>query len=131
MKTKALNKNLLTIFLIALTPLMGYASSVQLHATYDNNDESERIGLNTIEWNTKSGTRSISSPFTATIESDILTIQCEDVSCDLTISITDCNSGREVYVMEVLQEASNQIMIPVDGLSDRHYCLTISNPEMG
>lgn len=128
MRTKVFFLKLWVILLIILVPLMSYANSVQSDAT---TDDSERIELNTSEWYTKPATRSLSSPFAAVIENGVLTIQSEDVSCDLTICITDCRSGNVVYNMEVPQGSGSLITIPTDGWGSGQYYLTISNPEMG
>lgn len=128
MNTKIFFKTFLVTCLITLIPFMSHAS-VQLNNTSD--DDSERIELNTSEWSTKPATRSLQAPFTAVIESGVLTIQSEDVSCDLTISVTDCQSGNAIYTMEVPQGNGSLIVIPTDGWGSGRYCLTISNPEMG
>lgn len=111
--------------LITLMPLMGYAEPSS------GSDTKEPINLNEQGWNSRPSSRSLIEPFIAFLEEDVISIQSTTSPCDLILTITDCNSGREVYVMEVPQEASGQIMVPVDGLRDGRYCLTISNWEMG
>ena len=88
------------------------------------------VKLNQAGWGTRPA-RGLSSPFTATIGSGVLTIQSEDVSCDLTICIIDCRSGNAVYNMEVPQRSGSLITIPTDGWGSGQYYLAISNPEMG
>ena len=129
MKTLVKVKRLwLLISIMALLPFVGYANVSQTSSTEDG--EKKEITLNSAEWSGKPA-RSLSSPFTAVIESGVLTIQSEDVSCDLTISVTDCQSGNAIYTMEVPQGNGSLIVIPTDGWGSGRYCLTISNPEMG
>ena len=111
--------------LITLLPIMGYAKPSS------GSDTKEPIILNGQGWKSSPGSRSLVEPFIAFLEEDVISIQSTTSPCDLILTITDCNSGREVYVMEVPQEASGQIIVSVDGLPDGHYCLTISNPEKG
>ena len=115
------------ISVMALLPFVGYAH-VSTDSTTD--EEKKEIKLNTNTWIEKPA-RSFSTPFTAVIESGILTIQSEDVSCDLTICITDCQSGNVVYSMEASQGNGSLITIPTDGWGSGQYCLAISNPERG
>ena len=116
------------IGIMALLHFVGYANVSQTNSTED--EKKKEITLNSAEWSGKPA-RSLSSPFTAVIESGVLTIQSEDVSCDLTISVTDCQSGNAIYTMEVPQGNGSLIVIPTDGWGSGRYCLTISNPEMG
>lgn len=111
--------------LIALLPLIGYAKSGS------DSETKKPIILNGQGWTSDPSSRSLAEPFIAFLEEDVISIQSTTSPCDLILTITDCNSGREVYVMEVPQEASGQIMVSVDGLRDGRYCLTISNPEKG
>ena len=129
MKTLVKVKRLwLLISIMALLPFVGYANVSQTSSTEDG--EKKEITLNSAEWSGKPA-RSLSSPFTAVIESGVLTIQSEDVSCDLTISVTDCQSGNAIYTMEVPQGNGSLIVIPTDEWGSGRYCLTISNLEMG
>ena len=118
----------LLISVMALLPFVGYAHVSQTDSTTE--EAKKKIELDTSGWIEKPA-RSLSSPFTAVIESGVLTIQSEDVSCDLTISVTDCQSGNVIYTMEVPQGNGSLIAIPTDGWENGQYCLTISNPEMG
>ena len=118
----------LLISVMALLPFVGYAHVSQTDSTTE--EAKKKIELDTSGWIEKPA-RSLSSPFTAVIESGVLTIQSEDVSCDLTISVTDCQSGNAIYTMEVPQGNGSLIVIPTDGWGSGRYCLTISNLEMG
>ena len=112
------------ISLIGVFPFVSYARLSTL-------SDDKAIEIKGDSWTSKPATRSLQVPFTAAIESGILTIQSEDVSCDLTICITDCQCGNVVYSMEVSQGNGSLITIPTDGWGSGQYCLTISNPERG
>lgn len=112
---------------MALLPFVGYAH-VSTDSTTD--EEKKEIKLDTSGW-IETPARSLQVPFIAVIESDLLTIQSEDISCDLTICITDCQSGNVVYSMEVSQGNGSLITIPTDGWGSGRYYLAISNPERG
>ena len=106
------------ISVMALFPFVGYTHVSQTESTVE--EEKKEIKLNTATWIEKF-VRSLFSPFTAIIESGMLTIQSEDVSCDLTICITDCRSGNVVYSMEVSQGSGSLITIPTDGWGSGQY----------
>ena len=114
---------------MALLPFVGYAHVSQTDSTTE--EAKKKIELDTSSWTSKPATRSLQAPFTAVIESGLLTIQSADISCDLTICITDCQSGNVVYSMEASQGNGSLITIPTDGWGSGRYYLTISNPEMG
>ena len=82
-------------------------------------------------WDVTHVERQLFSPFTAYYDESILTIRNEKPACDLTIILTDVQTGSPVYTMEVSQENSAFITIPLDGLGRGEYCLTISHPEAG
>ncbi len=129
MKTLVKVKRLwILIGVMALLPFIGYAHVSQTDSTTE--EAKKEIKLDTSGWIEKPA-RSFHSPFTAVIENSMLTIQSEDVSCDLTICITDCQSGNVIYSMEVPQGNGSLIIIPTDGWGSGQYYLTISNPEMG
>lgn len=111
--------------LFCVLPIISNAQTSSTPST-----EQTPINLDQAGWGTRPA-RSLQAPFTAVIESGILTIQSEDVSCDLTICITDCQSGNVVYSMEVPQGNGSLITIPTDGWGSGRYYLTIFNPEMG
>lgn len=95
------------------------------------NSDSKQIPLKDHFWQQQEKDRSLFSPFTAYYDESILTIRNEKPACDLTITLTDVQTGSSVYTMEVSQENSAFITIPLDGLGRGEYCLTISHPEAG
>ncbi len=100
--------------------------------SYSMTNEKEIIPLNS-DWDT-SGTpsaRSLFSPFTAYHDASTVTIYNNKPAWDLTITITDTESGAEVYSLEVSAESSSYIVLLVSGLGSGNYCLTISHPEAG
>lgn len=107
---------------VILLPAIAYASI----------NEKITIKLNSEKWEPNSiSNRSFFLPFTAYYDESILTIRNEKPACDLTIILTDVQTGSPVYTMEVSQENSAFITIPLDGLGRGEYCLTISHPEAG
>lgn len=106
---------------VFLLPAIAYASI----------NEKMAIKLDSTQWNQSSKQRNLFTPFTAYYDESILTIRNEKPACDLTITLTDVQTGSPVYTMEVSQENSAFITIPLDGLGRGEYCLTISHPEAG
>lgn len=105
--------------MMCLFPLVGYSMIL----------EEREIPLEG-SWIASSVERSLFLPFTAYYDESNLTIQNKTPEYSLTITLTD-KAGSPVYTMEVSQENSAFITIPLDGLGGGEYCLTISHPEAG
>lgn len=99
--------------------------------SYSIVNEDKPINLEGSGWKDKLGTRSLSSPFIAYLNGSVLSIQSDQQEYDLTITLTDRETGEEVYSLEVAKEASSYICIPLVGWDSGSYCLTIRNPEAG
>lgn len=123
MKQNVFQKKLWVIAIaMLLLPIIGYAAV---------NSATKRISLNNSKWKIQVVDRSLFSPFIAYYDESILTICNEKPTCDLTITLTDVQTGYPVYTIEVSQENSAFITIPLDGLGRGEYCLTISHLEAG
>lgn len=106
--------------------------SMCLVPSISNSKTIERKGISLQgNWDVTHVERGMFSPFTAYYDESILTICNEKPTCDLTITLTDVQTGYPVYTIEVSQENSAFITIPLDGLGRGEYCLTISHPEAG
>ena len=115
---------------IRLGLLMGILLSI-MYVPFVSAAESGSFFLYDENWKEGGRTRSFSSPFTAYLKGSVLTIQCDQQEYDLTITLTDRETGEEVYSQEVAKEASSYICIPLVGWDSGSYCLTIRNPEAG
>lgn len=111
---------------LVITAIMCLLPSISNSKT----DEKKGIYLQG-NWDVTHVERQLFSPFTAYYDESILAIRNEKPACDLTITLTDVQTGSSVYTMEVSQENSAFITIPLDGLGRGEYCLTISHPEAG
>lgn len=121
MNRKFICKMWVIIMLMLLLPITSYAIVKEI----------KEVPLNITHWDIIKDSRSLLRPFTAYYDESILTIRNEKPACDLTITLTDVQTGSSVYTMEVSQENSAFITIPLDGLGRGEYCLTISHPEAG
>lgn len=121
MNRKFICKMWVIIMLMLLLPITSYAIVKEIKG----------VPLNITHWDIIKDSRSLLRPFTAYYDESILTIRNEKPACDLTITLTDVQTGSPVYTMEVSQENSAFITIPLDGLGRGEYCLTISHPEAG
>lgn len=121
MNRKFICKMWVIIMLMLLLPITSYAIVKEI----------KEVPLNITHWDIIKDSRSLLRPFTAYYDESILTIRNEKPACDLTIILTDVQTGSPVYTMEVSQENSAFITIPLDGLGRGEYCLTISHPEAG
>ncbi len=99
--------------------------------SYSMINEGIIISFNEGHWNVAHKERSLYFPFTAYHDANTVTIYNDKPVCDLTIMVTDTESGAEVYSVEVSAESSSYIVLPVSDLGSGNYCLTISNPEAG
>lgn len=76
-------------------------------------------------------TRSLpSTPFTASLRGDELTLECTSPNYDISITLTDIN-GEAVWQRDITASETSFVFIPLDGLPRGSYTLRISNDYGG
>lgn len=81
------------------------------------------------EWSTKA--RSLSPiPFTASISSNQLTLECTSPDYDINITIVNAN-GQPVWQCDIAAPETSFVSIPLDSLPQGSYTIEISNDYGG
>lgn len=130
MKSKEFTKTWNLRFAVILVIGISFIQMTYARQTLQNENKTIELTGNYSDW--ENGTRSITSiPITAYTDGYNIYIQNTNPNCDITVTISNTNTGEKVNEQTVPKSETAYIVISIENLPFGEYLLGLSNPQGG